>query len=141
MQAQRRCGKSYQGACVEAFNIGPIQDHQRQQVPNVHGRRCRINADIYADSFLRHQSIKVISIAGGTLSPQDALLCLSHLPDNLIYVSSLLQHSQHALLPASLDLRSPLCPLYLRLYCLLEIGLGDPSLLMHDACRAKPTCT
>lgn len=39
---------------MEAFYIRPVYDHEREQMSDMHRGRRRINANIYAHSFLGH---------------------------------------------------------------------------------------
>ena len=113
----RACGVrlevAHERAGVEAMHIHPVQDHQWEQMPNVHGWRRRIYSHVQPNAFLCHQPVKIVSFASSVSKIKSLVTrhSLDFLPYYLIHISPLLQHGQHTLLLPRLDRCSLTCPL------------------------------
>jgi hypothetical protein len=91
-----------------AVEVHPVHGQERQQMADMEGGRCRVDADIDANALFGEEPVECVAAAAG--HQQQSIVCLQGrstawlmaygLPRDIFYEASLLKHAQHALLRA-----------------------------------------
>ena len=104
--ADAGCRTAYEGDYAVAMMVQPEQDHQGEEMTEMERRGGGVNAGVEAQFARFKETVESIAIPLTYLSAEAALLYIYmvprsrvfRLPSYLIYVSTLLEHSQYALL-------------------------------------------